>query len=327
MQATPDPAPPDGWTLMGALDAALDAVERGTGLGAAVVENLALTVLLVVALVLARGAVLWAVGRRRPDAKALYQWRKTTLYAAVVLGLLLGLRIWVGALGSLATFFGLVGAGLAIALQVPLVNFAGWLFIVSRRPLSPGDRVTIRGLTGDVIDQRVFQFTLLEVGTATGAGQSTGRIIHVPNGWVFSDSVVNHTRAFAYVWNEIAVVVTFESDWRAMKALLLEIADAHTDSLSADAEQTLRRAAQSYLIFYSKLTPVVYTDVIGEGVRLTLRYLCEPRRVRGSSQAVWEALLDATADRPELDLAYSTSRVILDPMPGAAGPPRGGAAP
>ena len=97
------------------------------------------------------------------------------------------------------------------------------------------------------------------------------------------------------------------------------------DDLSTDAERTIRRAARDYFIFYSKLTPTVYTTVVGEGVQLTLRYLVEPRRVRGSEQDVWEAVLERFAARDDIDLAYPTTRVYLNARegkPGAGGPPR-----
>ncbi len=314
----------------GVLERLTDAVQSVTGFGETVARDLLLTLLLFVVLWGVRALVLAVVRRRSPDdVRRLYTWRKGTTYVAVALGALVLIRIWVGAIGSLATFLGLLTAGIAIALKDPLVNLAGWMFVIWRRPFSPGDRVTVRSHTGDVIDQRVFQFTLLEVGTKTGAGQSTGRIIHVPNGWVFSDSVINHTGAFAYVWNEVAVVVSFESDWRAAKEILLEVAAECADDLSEDAERTIRRAARDYFIFYSKLTPTVYTSVVGEGVRLTMRYLVAPRRVRGSEQDVWETILDRFAERDDIDFAYPTTRLYRnneEGKPRAGGPARQDAA-
>ncbi|MDT0630721.1 mechanosensitive ion channel family protein [Rubrivirga sp. S365] len=291
--------------------------------------NLIETVAVVVVLWGLRALVLAAVRRRSPDdARRLYSWRKGTTYVVVALTALVLLNVWLEGLGSLGTFLGLLTAGIAIALRDPLVNLAGWAFILWRRPFSPGDRVTVHQHSGDVIDQRLFQFTLLQTGTVAGAGQSTGRIVHVPNGWVFTHPVVNHTGAFAYVWHEVPVVVTFESDWRAAKAALLDIAHTVTNSLSPDAERTLRRAARDYFIFYSKLTPTVYTSVVGEGVQLTIRFLVEPRRVRGSEQDVWEAILDRFAARDDIDLAYPTTRMFFNQTegkPGAGGPPRHGA--
>lgn len=298
------PRAPEAWTRL------VETLHDVTGLGNVVVANLLLTLLAVGLLWALRRVVLAVVRRRSPDPKRLYTWTKTSQYVTVAVGLLVVLRIWLGELGTFGTFLGLLTAGIAIAMRDPLVNLAGWLFIVWKRPFAPGDRVTVRTHTGDVIDQRLFQFTLLEVGTATGALQSTGRLIHVPNGWIFSDSVVNATGAFAYVWHEVALTVTFESDWRAAKAMLADVAATHAETLAPDAERTLREAAREHFIFYSKLTPVVYTSVVEHGVRLTLRYLVAPRRIRGSEEAIWEAVLDGLAARDDVALAYPTSRIF-----------------
>ena len=68
------------------------------------------------------------------------------------------LPMWLGAFTSVATFFGLLSAGLAIALRDPIVNLFGWFYILWRRPFNPGDRITVRDHTGDVTDQRLFSF-------------------------------------------------------------------------------------------------------------------------------------------------------------------------
>ena len=296
--------------VSGVYDGFVDGLVGATGFSRLIITDLLQTLVVVVVLWLIRLLVLQVVNRRSKDVRVRYQWRKSTVYVGVVLGAFLLLRIWLGALGSLATFFGLLTAGIAIALKEPLANLAGWLFIVWKRPFAPGDRITVRRHTGDVIDQRVFMFTLLEVGTETGAWQSTGRIVHVPNGWIFSDSVVNFTRGFQYIWNEIAVLVPFESNWRKAKEVLLNLANEHGANLSEDAERKLRRAAQDYLIFYSKLTPTVYTSVRDAGVQLTIRYLVEPRRMRGSEQQIWEAILEAFEAEDDLAFAYPTTRVF-----------------
>jgi small-conductance mechanosensitive channel len=296
-----------------------ESLQRFTGLSQTAIGNLLSTLAVVLVLGVLRVLLVRLVNRRTRDVRSQYQWRKAVSYITVFLGFILIGRIWLAEFGALATFFGLLSAGIAIALRDLIVAMAGWVFIVWRRPFSPGDRIAITGHTGDVIDQRLFQFTLLEVGTATGAGQSTGRIIHIPNGKVFSDTVVNFTRGFQYVWNEIPVVITFESDWRAAKRVLADIAHEKAEPLSEDAERRVRQAAQEYMIFYSKLTPVVYTDVVDKGVRLTIRYLVEPRRRRGSEEVIWEAVLDAFAGREDIDLAYPTQRFYFNPDEGKPG--------
>ena len=291
-------------------------LQETTGLAEATLGRLGWSLLVVAVLWLIRRIVLVGLRRRTEDVRVRYQWRKGTTYAAVILGAFVLFRVWFEGFGNLATFFGLLSAGVAIALKDPLVNTVAWLFIVGKRPFAAGDRVAVGAFSGDVIDQSLFQFTLLETGTNTGAGQSTGRIIHVPNGRVFTEPVVNHTQGFPYVWNELAVLVTFESDWRRAKERLLEIANRHDEDLSEDAARQVRLAARDYMIFYSKLTPTVYTSVKDSGVELTIRYIIEPRRQRGSEQALWEDILDMLASEPHIDLAYPTSRIFKNEIEG-----------
>ena len=140
------------------------------------------------------------------------------------------------------------------------------------------------------------------------ADQSSGRIIHVPNGKVFTDPVANYNKGFRYIWNEVPVVVTFESDWKKAKHILGKIAIKHAEHLTQQAEQELLAASQQYLINYRKLTPIVYTNVVDYGVQLTIRYLIEPRKRRGTEHAIWEDILTEFAAAPDIDLAYHTTR-------------------
>ncbi|HUF69946.1 MAG TPA: mechanosensitive ion channel family protein [Longimicrobiales bacterium] len=271
-------------------------------------SNLIKTVALVFLLMSLRWLILFAVRRRATDARTQYYWRKAVTYTVAVIGLFAIGRLWFAGVGSLATFFGLVGAGLALALKDPVVNLAGWLFILWRRPFRVGDRVQIGNNAGDVIDQRLFQFTLLEIGNWVDADQSTGRLIHIPNGVVFTTPLANYTRGFPYIWNELPVQVTYESNWEKAKKILHEIADERGGQFTQAAEREILAASRHYMIFYSTLRPTVYTSVADSGVVLTIRYLCDARRRRGSAQDIWEDVLRAFAKHDDIDLAYPTTR-------------------
>lgn len=250
--------------------------------------------------------------RYQTNSRALYNGRKAIQYTSLIIGLILFGRIWISGVQSLATYLGLVSAGIAIALQDPLVNLAGWLFIVSRRPFVMGDRVEIGDLMGDVIDIRPFQFSMLEVGTSRiNAEQSTGRIVHVPNGRVFKDPVINSHQGLPYIWNELIVTVTFESDWRKAKSLLVDIVDRLAPDVTQAAQQYLRRVEKRFVINYENVKPVVYTSVGDSGVILTLRYMVDPRRRRGSEQTLWEAILVAFDKYDTIDFAYPTQREFI----------------
>jgi small-conductance mechanosensitive channel len=260
--------------------------------------------------------ILRIVWRNTERVTVRYRWRKGSSYATLGAAVVLIGFLWLDASKSLGTFLGLLSAGLAIALRDLIADLAGWLFILWRRPFELGDRIEIGAHAGDVIDIRFFQFTLLEIRNWVGADQSTGRIIHIPNGKVLSDSIANYSKGFQYIWHEIPVLITFESNWRRAKELLLDIAQRHDEDLSVTAQQRVKEAARRFLIFYSTLTPTVYTTVRESGVLLTVRYLCEPRRRRGSEERIWEDVLDAFAKESDIALAYPTNRMVwLDSRP------------
>lgn len=249
------------------------------------------------------------INKKLPDTKIQYKWRKNLTYISVFIGFLVVGRIWFVGLQSVATFLGLLSAGLAIALKDPVTDFAGWLFIVWRKPFAVGDRVQLGEVKGDVIDQRVFKFTVLEIGNWVHADQSTGRVVHVPNHKIFTDSLANYTSDFEFIWNELEVLITFESDWEKAKSILQEISDKHLEDFVERAEQQVLRAKKSYLIYYSYLTPIVYTDVQESGVNLTIRHLADPRKRRSVSQAIWEDVLRTFKKHEDIELAYPTMRI------------------
>lgn len=257
---------------------------------------------------LVRILILSVVRRRTDDVRIQYRWKKASQYTMVFsLLAILGL-IWFDGIKPLFTYFGLLSAGLAIALRELVANLVGWAFILWRKPFDVGDRIEIGAVSGDVIDLRIFQFTLLEIGNWVEADQSTGRIIHVNNGRVFTDPLANFTRGFQYIWNEIPVLITFESDWREAKAILTDIVTRHAEHLSKSAERRVRQASNKFMIFYNKLTPTVYTTVRDCGVLLTLRYLCPPRGRRTSEEEIWEEILTTFGARDTIDFAYPTTR-------------------
>ena len=221
-------------------------------------------------------------------------------------------------LKGISTFLGIVTAGLAIALGEPITNLAGWAFILMRRPFQVGDRIQIGELRGDVIDVRIFQFTLMEIGNWVEADQSTGRVIHIPNGFVFRQATANYSKGFQYIWDEIGVLITFESDWVKAKEILTQVASDHTEHFSESARRRLARAARKYMIFYSNLTPIVYTSVLDSGVMLTLRFLCEPRQRRGMASVIWESILERFAACDDIDFAYPTQRFFDNAREGKA---------
>lgn len=261
-------------------------------------------------------AVIWFLRRlllrlvltRSEDASTIYWITKISSYVATVLSIIVASQIWLGQYGSLLTFFGLITAGLAIALRDPVTNMFAWFFIVWRRPFELGHRVQIGDSTGDVIDIRIFQTSLLEIGNWVSADQPTGRIIHIPNSAVFTQMQYNFSLGIPFIWDEVPVLITFESDWEKAKGILTDIVERTVPPHDRPTPDDLRRMSRTYRLSAFDTEPAVYTSVLDSGVLLTLRYTVRPFERRALSQRIWEAVLGEFAEHPDIDFAYPTTR-------------------
>ncbi|MGB7860830.1 MAG: mechanosensitive ion channel domain-containing protein [Acidimicrobiia bacterium] len=286
-------------------------IAESIGIDPSVFENLIFTLGAVALLLLGRALFLRVVKANVENADAEYRARKVVNYTATTVFLIAIAFIWLDAFSNLPTFLGLVSAGVAIALSDVLKNMAGWAFILTRRPFEVGDRIEVTDLRGDVIDVRLFRFSLMEVGGWVDAEQSTGRLVHVPNGLVFNHPVANYTEGFPFIWEEIPVLITFESDYKLAKSVIVDILEAVAPDTHGAAGTRIRETAGKYSIRIGTLTPTVYVSVRDSGVLLTARYLVETRKRRGSEDRVWQAILDAFKEQDSIELAYPTIRTYL----------------
>jgi small-conductance mechanosensitive channel len=273
--------------------------------------QLVITAAAIVLLFMIRAVVVAIVHRRIDDAAVWYRTRKALSYTITTIGIIVVASIWFDGSG-IVTYIGFLTAALAIALSDVVKNLAGWLYIVLRRPFRLGDRIELADHTGDVVDIRVFSFTMLEVGGRVR--QVTGSMLHMPNGKVFTEPLTNYSEGFAYIWHEIPVLVTFESNWETAEQLVLDAVKEASAAISpGEAAQQLRQTATEYRFHITDLAPSTIVTVADSGILITGRLLVAARGGRrAAEQDVWRYLLKAFAEHDDIDLAYPTVRTYFE---------------
>ncbi len=244
------------------------------------------------------------------DLRRRYNSRKAAIFLAFVLAILVVARVWVEEFASVTVILSVASAGVALALHEVILCFAAWLMITVRKMYEPGDRVELGNLKGDVIDIGVFHTSLLEVGNWVWGEQSTGRMVQAPNSAIFRGPVHNYTKGFGIIWNEIRVVVTFESDWQRAKEIMETHARRGAEEIGEEAGQLIKKMAGRYYIHYEKLTPIVYVNIVESGVELTLRYLTHVQERRATQDALCKAILEDFQKEKRIDFAYPTYRIF-----------------
>ncbi len=268
--------------------------------------SIIVTIAVLLAIAILARVVLRVVFRYVDEPAKRYLASRTVRRFASLLALVVVFVIWSPG-ENLVTILTVIGAGTAIALREMVLSAVGWMNIAVRTPYRQGDRIEINGVRGDVLDIRLLHTAMMEIGGWVESEQSTGRIVHIPNNWVFQYPIYNYTRGFNFIWNEIGVTVSFRSDWEAAREIMLSLAQESASIVEQQAAREIRNLSREYLVHYSILTPFVYVSIHPNGVRLTLRYLCEVRKRRGTEHAITLGILEKFREHGAIEFAHTTT--------------------
>ena len=241
-----------------------------------------------------------------------HEYRKRVGYAAGFIYFIILIPIWAESTKQWATIISVMSAGIALALSPVLLNLAGWVYIITRRPFNTGDRIELGKVIGDVIDIRVLHTSLLEIGNWVDGEQGTGRLVRLPHGQIFKNALYNYTQGFEYIWNELSIVITFESDWKKAKEILLEFGKQESQEIQEQVKNKIKRMSEKYLIYFKKFTPIVYTKIGDNGIKLTLRYLTDVKQRRTGENRLSTKILEAVNKTDSVKFAYPTYRITKD---------------
>ncbi len=201
-----------------------------------------------------------------------------------------------GSFTGLGIGIGLFTAALGWALQKPITGIAAWLLIIFRKPFKIGDRVIIGGKKGDIVDLNLFYIVLNEVGgggTLEGEERSQRRIL-IPNYKVFDEDIVNYSLVSNLVLDSVEVLITYESNLKQAKKILLDTAESITQKF----------------IFNTQTTPYVRASFKDSGVLLSLKYLVTVELKSQIKSMITEEIFEKINKRKDVEIAYPHLEVV-----------------
>lgn len=253
------------------------------------------------------------VSNRIKDQKTRYTFRKTTQTLFLLISFIIVLRVWVVDPQALLVAYGLVAAGVAIALQDVFKNFAGAFTILTSDIYSVGDRIEVNSKYGDVMDIGLFYTTLLEIREWVDGDQATGRITMLPNGQILSSAVNNYTKDHQFMWDELSVPITYESDWKKAIAVIEGIIQKETASVTKKAEKEISHLSQKYYLSKRNIEPKIYVTPTDNWIMLRARYVVDPRNRRIVQSKLFTLALEALQNTPEVAIASQTLTITNVP--------------
>ena len=274
-----------------------------------IMKSLSTLVVIAVAVILSRAVRRVLRGRMQdsPNVRTVYALGRNAVFflAAVIV-----LMIWLGQGSSFTVAMGILGAGIAFASQETIGSFAGYLYVVIGNIYRIGDRVRVGNVIGDVLDIGMLRTTLMEVGEWVRAEQYTGRVVSIANRAVFADPVFNYTEHWPYLWDEIMLPITYNSDWRRAQEIMLAHAGEYTDRFQDTAEAQLRRMMLRYPVYATSVAPSLYLVMTDNWIEMTLRYVVEPRERRSVRAQLHHELLIHFEEEPSITVASATFDIV-----------------
>jgi small-conductance mechanosensitive channel len=237
-----------------------------------------------------------------------------------VIGVLGFLSIWFDNPSRLATGAGLIGAGLAFAMQKVVTSFAGYFVILRGKTFNVGDRIKMGDVRGDVVALNFIQTVIMEMGEPPAvqeedpgmwvhSRQYSGRIVTVSNAEIFEKPVYNYTRDFPYIWDEMHLPIAYKDDYHRAEQIMLDAVSRHITDIANLAQPELDRLKKEFFIEAADIRPRVYYRLTDNWIELSIRFLCGTHDVRGLKDRVSREMLSAL-ETANIGIASSTYDIV-----------------
>jgi small-conductance mechanosensitive channel len=265
-----------------------------------------LAILGIVLAVIFAVAEVWkkATFRYIKDVRRRYQFlllRRILLWCAIGITVAFALATEIG---SIATFAGLITAGIAVALQNVILAIAGYFFLIGKYGVRVGDRVQISGVTGDVVDIGLVRLHLMEVSGDGSGAHPTGRVVVFSNAVVFQPaaSFFKQIPGTSFVWHEVSLNLAPEGDYRQAEKRMLAAVEAVYSSYKERIEQQHREMERSLAMNVEVPRPHSRLRLTQSGLEVVIRYPVELQDAAEIDDRITRELMKALEQPPKLKL-------------------------
>jgi small-conductance mechanosensitive channel len=274
---------------------------------------IALTVILVLSELWRRITFRYVVEPRR--RRQFLMMRRVVIGFLVVVVLILG---FVSQFSSLATFAGFITAGIAVGLQAVLLSVAAYFFIIGRYGIRVGDRISIAGITGDVVDIGLVRLYLMEL---AGTGLDlfpTGRIVVFSNAVLFQAAtpLFKQIPGTEYAWHEVVVMIAPGANHKQAQDKLVAAVDAVYADYQPEIEQqhaTVERHTDIQIQAPRPAARIQFTDA---GLELLVRYPVMIRKAPEVDELMTRSILALIETDPDLKAAVAGNPGIRSAVKG-----------
>lgn len=256
-----------------------------------ILSELTLSIFMITMVLLARNITMSLITAKVPNQGDQHNLlRATRLISTSLLVVIITFALFQKNVASLYSF-GILSLVLGFALQAPITSFIGWLYIIFRQPYQKGDRISIKGHKGDIVEISYLDTSIMECsGEYLGNDRRSGRIIKIPNSLVLSQEVINYSGdQIPFIWNEIALQIAYTSDLQFVEQCLIEAA---TNDFEHLYPSLLKKNEQWQPAVYYRVNTYAWLEAV-------ISYPTEPEDTTGRRNRILRTALPKLNGQPE----------------------------
>jgi len=219
----------------------------------------------------------------------------------------------------LVTILGFASAGIAIAMKDWFMSLLGWFTIILGGSIHVGDRVKFqRGdieYIGDIVDISMLRMTMHEDVTLTAYmhNRRAGRIIFIPNNFIFTDMIANYSHAgLKTVWDGVDFMITFDSDIQKAASIAKEVAKKYSKGYTDITRKQLNKLRSQYGIRNTNVEPRILTFIEPYGMKISAWYLTNSYATLTLRSTISAEIIKRVQEEDSITLAFPTQSIYVD---------------
>ncbi|MCW8837710.1 MAG: mechanosensitive ion channel family protein, partial [Thiovulaceae bacterium] len=259
-----------------------------------------------------------AVKKYFTDNERFYMANKAINFSNFTLIILIVFFNYIENASYLVTILGFASAGIAIAMKDWFMSILGWLVIVFGGSIHVGDRIRVdmdgMKYVGDVMDISPMRMTILEDITLTSirSNRRAGRIIFVPNNYVFTRMIANYTHSsLKTVWDGIKITITYESNHKKAMSIAKEIAKKYSKGYTDITRKQLNKLRHHYSLKNTSVEPRIFSFIESNGLDIEVWYLTNAYATLTLRSVISTEIVDAFKNDPDITIAYPTQMIHM----------------
>ncbi len=252
------------------------------------------------------------------DNERFYMANKIITFANFTLILLILFFNYIENAAYLITILGFASAGIAIAMKDWFMSILGWLVIVFGGSIHVGDRIRVdmdgMRYVGDVMDISLLRMTILEDITLTSIMQNrrAGRIIFVPNNYIFTRMIANYTHSsLKTVWDGVKITITFDSNHKKAMHLAKEITKKFSKGYTDITRKQLNKLRHNYSLKNTNVEPRIFSFIEPNGIDIEAWYLTNAYATLTLRSVISVEIVDAFNAEDDITIAYPTQKLHI----------------